>query len=142
MLRRLWLCLTAARRVWLAGWTRIPPGAGMEIRLVHLADPRDAEIARLRAEVLHLRRQQQQPALEAPAVRLVPPLPPEEPRRDTRPLLDRAVQPRVNLEAIVGGLRKLGYGPKTAQSAAARALQAGGEPGDIMRRALKCAQEG
>lgn len=148
MLRRLMLCWQAAWAVWRNGWTRIPPGAGMEIRMVRPEDPRDAEIARLRAEVIHLRRQAERaPALpEAPALRSLPPLP-EEPRRgqrppDNRPLLDRAVQPRVNLEAVVGGLKKLGYGPRTAQAAAAKALEAGGEPGDIMRRALQCAQEG
>ena len=149
MLRRLWLSWCAALSVWRAGWTRVPPGAAMEIRMVRPVDPRDAEIARLRAEVLHLRRQaEQRPAAlpPAPALRSLPPLR-EEPRRgqrppDTRPLLDRAVQPAVNVEAIVGGLKKLGYGPKTAQAAAAKAMAKGGDAGEIMRRALQCAQEG
>lgn len=158
---RLYLALLAARAVWRAGWHTAAIGARMEVRLTAPVDARDAEIARLRAEVLHLRRQQQQAAalpVPAPAPRPLPPAdtsprrgeiglrtplerPPEAPKRP-RSALDYATQPRVNFEAIVGGLKKLGFGVETAKRAAAKALETGGEPGDIMRRALKCAQEG
>ena len=63
------------------------------------------------------------------------------PREDTRPLLDRAAQPRMGVEQVTAGLKRLGFGAEKAKAIAPRAVAAGGEPGEIMRRALKMAQD-
>ena len=62
-------------------------------------------------------------------------------REDTRPLLDRAAQPRMGADQVVAGLKRLGFSAEKAKAIAPRAVAAGGEPGEIMRRALKMAQD-
>lgn len=170
MLRRLMLCWHVACEVWRSRWRSLPPGAAIEVRMVrHWPAPGvpspatmmalaevDARLARLEARPLAREglpaapRALPPPAAPAPAPqprtvaerrpvapapRVVAPAP-----RPLPPL--RIAQPAVNVEAIVGGLKKLGYGPKTAQAAAAKAVAKGGDAGEIMRRALQCAQEG
>ena len=62
-------------------------------------------------------------------------------REDTRPLLDRAAQPRMGVEQVVAGLKRLGFSAEKARAVAGKAVAAGGEASEIMRRALKLAQE-
>lgn len=75
-----------------------------------------------------------------PAATLAPSEPAERPALASVPLLHRAAQPHASVDAIAGGLKKLGFSPREAKAAAEKACTYGGDSGEIMRRALAAAR--